>query len=136
MCPNNQFIGRRTDTPLAFHKHSLKNVRVLRNRVPVVKYGTSSKTQLYFKTIDNLHFDQDGPLIKLDKYENHYYLVFNHTSAQQCNQEIYYPETVGAPIRVKLKLSTNLSTPLELFLLGERFTTVQNDHTRTVLKHG
>ena len=136
MCPNNQFTGRWTDTPLAFHKRNLKKVRVLRNGVPVVEYSTSSNTQLYFKTIQNLHFDQDGPLIKLDNYENHYYLVFDLTSTLQCNQEIYYPEIVGAPIRVELEFSANTSTPLELFVLGERFTTVQIDHTGKVLKHG
>ena len=136
MCPNNQFTGRWTDTPLAFHKHNLKKVRVLRNGVPVVEYSTSSNTQLYFKTIQNLHFDQDGPLIKLDNYENHYYLVFDLTSTLLCNQEIYYPEIVGAPIRIELEFSTNTSTPLELFVLGERFTTVQIDHTGKVLKHG
>ena len=136
MCHNNQFTGRWTDTPLAFHKHNLKKVRVLRNGVPVVEYSTSSNTQLYFKTIQNLHFDQDGPLIKLDNYENHYYLVFDLTSTLKCNQEIYYPEIVGAPIRVELEFSANTSTPLELFVLGERFTTVQIDHTGKVLKHG
>ena len=75
MCPNNQLTGRWRDTPLAFHKHNLKKVRVLRNGVPVVEYSRNSNTQLYFKTIENLHFDQDGPLIKLENYENHYYLV-------------------------------------------------------------
>ena len=107
-------------------------MRVLRNGVPVVEYSTSSNTQLYFKTIQNLHFDQDGPLIKLDNY----YLVFDLTSTQQCNQEHYYPEIVEAPIRIVLEFPTNTSTPLELFVLGERFTTVQIDHTGKVLKHG
>ena len=76
MCCNDQFTGRWPDTPLAFHKHNLKKVRVLRNGVQVVEYSTSSNTQPYSKTIQNLHFDQDGPLIKLDNYENHYYCSF------------------------------------------------------------
>ena len=116
MCPNNQFTGRWTDTSLAFHKHNLKKVRVMRNVVPVVEYSTSSNTQLYL-TIQNLHFDQDGPSIKLDNYENHYYLVFDLTSTQQCNQEIYYPETVGSPKRIELEFSANTSTSLEQFVL-------------------
>lgn len=136
LCPNNQFTGRWADTPLAFHKHNLKRVRILRNGVPLVEYNTVSNTQLYFKTIENLHFDQDGPLIKLSNYENHYYLVFDLTSTQQSNQEIYYPEIVGAPIRVELEFSTNTAAPLELFVLGERFSTIQIDHTGKVLKHG
>ena len=135
-CPNNQFTGRWTDTLLAFHKHNLKKVRVLRNGVPVVECSTSSNTQLYFKTIQTHLFDEDGSLIKLDNYENHYYLVFDLTSTQQCNQKIQYPELVEAAIRVELKLSTNTSTPLELLVLEEGFTTVQNDRTRKVLKHG
>ena len=63
-------------------------------------------------------------------------VVFDLTSTQQCNQEVHYPETVGPPIRVELEFSTNTSTPLELFVLGERFTTVEIDHTGKVLKHG
>ena len=80
MCRNNQLIGSWTDIPLAFHKHNLKKVRVLRNGVPVMEYRTSSNTQLYFQTNQNLHFDQDGLLIKLDNYENHYYILFDLTS--------------------------------------------------------
>ena len=83
---------------LAFEKHNLKQVRIMRNSAPFFEYKTTSNTQVYYKTFQNLRFDQEGPMTKLENYKNQFYLVFDLASTQRSNQEIYLPEVVRAPI--------------------------------------
>ena len=62
LCLNGHLSKRWADTPLAFEEHKLKQVSIMRNGPPIVEYNTWN-TQVYYKTIQNLHFDQDGPPI-------------------------------------------------------------------------
>ena len=122
--------------PLQFGKHNLRTVRLLRNGVPIVQYNTQDNTQVYYKTLQSLLFDRDGPEITLDNYANHFYLVFDLTSTQQCNHDVYYPEIVGAPICLELEFSQPTANPLEVFVVGERLSTITIDHKGKVQKHG
>ena len=60
LCTNVQFSERRANTSLAFENHKLKQVRKMQNDAPSVDYKTTSSTQVYHMTVQNLHFDQDS----------------------------------------------------------------------------
>ena len=77
-------------------------VRLIRNGVPIVEYNTQDNTQVYYKTLQSLQFDRDGPQITLENYENNFCLVFDLTSTQQCNHDVCYPEVVGAQILTRV----------------------------------
>ncbi len=118
MCPNNIFSGMWNNNPLQFGKQKLRMVRLFRNGVPIVEHNTQDNTQVNYKTLQSLHFDRDGPEITLDNYANHFYLVFDLTSTQQCDHDVYYPEIVGAPIKLELEFSEPTANPLEFFVVG------------------
>ena len=67
LCPHGQFTVWWADTPSEFEKHNLKTVRIRRNDAPFVESNKTPNTQVYYKTTQNLHFDQGGPLIRLEK---------------------------------------------------------------------
>ena len=62
--------------------------------------------------------------------------MFDLTSTQQCIQELYFPETVGAPLRLELEFSRETAEPIEVLVIGERLSTVTIDQNGKVLKHG
>jgi hypothetical protein len=90
----------------------------------------------YFNTIKSLNIEQDGPGILLADYDNHYILVFDLTSTQQADTEVYYPEVVGAGIRIELFFGTALTAPVELIILGEKQSTIFIHNDGRVLKDG
>ena len=50
--------------------------------------------------------------------------MFDLTSVQQADTEVYYPEVIGASIRIELYFGTQLANPVELVVLGEKLSTI------------
>ena len=119
MCPIALFSGQWNINLLPFLKHSLNFIVFVRNGTTIVDYDTTHNQKVYFKTIQSLHFEQNGPPITLKNYPNRYYLVFDLTSTQQFNRELYLLEIVGPPLRLELEFSRETAEPIEVLMIGE-----------------
>ena len=69
-----------------------------------------------------MNFQDDIPSIPIDKFKDHYVVVFDLTLMQDATENCHYPELVGEPLRLKLKLNFTLLQEhvSELSVLGER----------------
>ena len=71
-----------------------------------------------------------------DFEENHYFLVFDLTSSREAGKALtLFPELTGAGITLKLSFAEALSHPVELFLIGERFSQIFIDAMRSISKN-
>ena len=85
-------------------------------------------------TMDALVFEYLGHGIPFSNYKIHLVLVFDLTSTQQAFHDFFYPELTNAAVSVELKVSTALPGEIELFLLGEKASTIYIDSNRKVSK--
>ena len=83
-----------------------------------------------------LKFDDDGPNIQNKDFENHFYLFFDLNSTQEANVEMHFPDEVGAGIRLELYFAYNLANTVELFVSGERISSIAIDKEGSVTKKG
>ena len=72
-------------------------------------------------------FQDDFPSIPFDSFKDHYTLVFDLTSMQDATEICPYPELVGEPLRLEVNFSFSLEHVTELFVLGERMSSVAVD---------
>ena len=49
-----------------------------------------------------MNFQDDIPSIPIDKFKDHYVLVFDLTSMQDATENCHYPELVGERLRLEL----------------------------------
>ena len=64
---------------------------------------------------------------------NHYFLVFDLTSSREAGKALtLFPELTGAGVTLKLSFPEALRHPIELFLVGERFSQDFIDGTRNI----
>ena len=83
-----------------------------------------------------LKFDDDGPNIQCKDFENHFHLFFDLTSTQNANVEMPFPDVVGAGFCLELYFANNLTNTVELFISGERISSIVIDKKRSVTKNG
>ena len=81
-------------------------------------------------------FDEDRPGIPLEDYDNHFVQVFDLTSTQEANVQIYYPDVVAANLRLELKFTTPITAATEVVIFGERISTIFIDKNGSVVKNG
>lgn len=136
MNTNAKFTGSLGTNPFHYQKFGLREVRISRGGLPLVAMNVENNVRPYYNTIKSISFDQDGPGIPLKDYNNHYILVFDLTSTQQADTEVYYPEVIGAGIRLELFFRTALTSPVELIVLGEKLTTIFIEKDGKVTKDG
>ena len=74
-----------------------------------------------------MNFQDDIPSIPIDNFKNHYVLVFDLTSMQETTEIYHYPVLVGEPLRPELNFIFPLEHVTELFVLGERMSSVAVD---------
>ena len=79
-------------------------------------------------------FGDDGPNIEYKYFENHFSLFFDLTSTQEANVEMHFPDTVGTRIRLEFYFANNLTITVELFVIGERITSIAIDKEGAVTK--
>ena len=74
-----------------------------------------------------MNFQDDFPSIPIDKFKDHYVLMFDLTSMQNATEKYYYLELVGKPLRLQLNSTFPLEHVTELIVLGERKSSVAVD---------
>ena len=127
-------------TPFQYKKFQLSKIEIQRgNGVPIA--GTpidrTKNTRLFYNTICALGFTKGGNGIEMTDFEeNHYLLVFDLTSSREAGKALtLFPELTGAGITLKLSFIEALTHPLEIFLVGERFSQIFIDVTRNLSKN-
>ena len=137
MATNEAFLGAKSVNPFHFQKFNLNSITVYRNGYPVA--GTPLQTEndkkLYLNSLEALAFGQHGHGVPYNDYANHYILVFDLTSTQQASHDYLYPELTNGSISISLRFSAQLTNSVEVFLLGERSSTIYIDSSRKVSKN-
>ena len=84
-----------------------------------------------------MNFQDDIPSIPIDNFQDHYVLVFDLTSMQDATENCHYPELLGEPLRLELKIIFPLDhvTELFVFVLGKRMSSVAVDKFGVVGKN-
>ena len=82
-----------------------------------------------------MNFQDDIPSIPIDKFKDHYLLVFDLTSMQDGTKNCHYPELVQELLRLELNFTHPLEHVTELMVLVERLFSVSNDKFGVVGKN-
>ena len=141
MVRNSHFRGTTiASTPFSYGKFGLQKVEIQRgNGVPIAgtPMDTGNSTRLYYNTISALGFNRSGSGILMQDFEdNHFILVFDLTSTREASKSFtLFPELTGAGITLKLAFDAALTTAIELFLIGERFSQIYIDSHRNISKN-
>ena len=141
MVRNKFFRGSTIEcTPFHYKKFQLSKIEIERgNGVPIAgtPIDTTKNTRLFYNTICALGFTKGGNGIEMNDFEeNHYFLVFDLTSSREAGKAFtLFPELTGAGITLKLGFTEALTHPVELFLVGERFSQIFIDATRNISKN-
>ena len=133
---NNEFSGTHNMNPFHFRKFGLRLVKIVRGNQTIVNLRTENHVRAYAETMKALKFDDDGPNIQYKDFENHFHLFFDLTSTQEANVEMHFPDVVGAGVRLELYFANNLTNTVELFVSGERISSIAIDKEGSVTKNG
>ena len=82
-----------------------------------------------------MNFQDDIPSTPLDKFKDHYVLVFDLTSMQDATERYHYAELLENPLRLGLYFSSPLENVTEVIVLGERMSSVAVDKFGVVEKN-
>ena len=139
MNTNEDFIGSVTSNPFCYRDFGLQKLVIYRNGSPIVNISLANGgyARMYYVTNKSLHFDHNSPGITLSDYRNgHFVMIFDLTSTLQSNIQCYYPELVGAALRLELSFKAALEKSIEVLLIGEQLTTLYVKPTGEVYKDG
>ena len=91
---NEAFLGNNRQNPFNFHKFDLEQIYIYRNDLPVADspISTSDDKRLYFNTISDLAYIDNGHGISLTEYPIQFIMVFDLTSTQQASHDFIHPE--------------------------------------------
>ena len=127
MNANSLFIGSYTKNPFRYQQFDLGHFRILRGDQTIVDFDAADNCRLYFTTMKAINFQDDIPSILIDKYKDHYVVVFDLTSKQGATENCHNPELDGEPLRLELNFTFPLEHVTELMVLGERMSSVEVD---------
>ena len=115
----------------------MSEISICRNGLPIADspISTSNIKRLYFNTLSDLAYVDDGHGISLEDYPNHFVMVFDLTSAQQASHDFIHPELTNSSISVEMKFATALTDNIEIFIVGEKASTIYIDSNRKVSKN-
>ena len=101
------FLGSKQLNPFHFRKFNREQICIYRNGLPVAEspINTTDDKRLYFNTISDLAYFDNGHGIKLSEYPSHFIMVFDLTSTQQASHDFIYPELYNCSISIDLKFS-------------------------------
>ena len=74
-----------------------------------------------------MNFQDDIPSSPIDKFKDHYVLVFILTSIEDATENCDNAELVGTPLRLELNFTFPLKLVTELIVLGERMSSLAVD---------
>ena len=137
MNTNAAFGASNVNNPFHYGKHDLRSITVLRNGLPIVgtPLETTDNKRAYYKTHQALAFGHSSHSIPLDQFENHFVLVFDLTSTEEASHDFIHPELTNCSLSLEMEFDNNLPAPLELFILGEKASTIFIDSQRNVSKN-
>ena len=115
---NEPFLGSKQLNPFHFHKFNLEQICIYRNELPVADspINTADVKRLYFNTMSDLAYIDNGHGISLSEYPNHFIMVFDLTSTQQASHDFFHPELTSCSISIELKFSAALPCNIEVFI--------------------
>ena len=81
---NEAFLGSKQLNPFHFRKFNLEQICIYRNGLPVAgsPINTTDDKRLYFNTMSDLAYIDNGHGIKLSEYPSHFIMVFDLTGTQ------------------------------------------------------
>ena len=134
---NEAFLGNNRQNLFQFRKFNLEHIYVYRNGLPVADspISTADDKRLYFNTISDLAYIGIGHGISLTDYPNFFIMVFHLTSTQQASHDFIQAELTNCSISVELKFSVALPNNFEIFIIGEKASTIFVDSARRVSKN-
>ena len=127
MNTNSAFTGSYIENPFWYQQFDLQQIRILRGGQPIVDFDAADNCRLYVTTLKAMNNQNDIPSIPIDNFKAHFVLVFDLTSMQDASEKSHYPELVGEPLRLEQNFTFPLEHVTELFLLGERMSSVAVD---------
>ena len=80
MNSNSVFTGSFANHPFWYQQFNLRDISILRGGQPNIHHDTTDDCRLYVTTMKAMNFQDDIPLIPVDKFNNHYVPVFDLTS--------------------------------------------------------
>ena len=134
---NEAFLGNNRLKPFHYRKFCLEQIYIYPNGLPVADspISTDDDKRPYFNTLSDLAYVNNGHGTKLSKYPSHFLMVFDLTSTQQASYDFIYPEQTNSSNTVELKFSVALRNNVEIFLIGEKTSTIYVDSARRVSKN-
>ena len=127
MNANSAFTGCYTENPFWYQPFDLRQNRILREGQPIADFDAADNCRLNVTTMKARNFQVDIPSIPGDNFKDHYVLVFDLTAMQDATENCHYPELVGEPLRLELNFTFPREHVTELFVLGERMSSVAVD---------
>ena len=135
MNTNSAFSGSYTENPFWYQQFDLRQIRILRGGQPIVDFDAADNCRLYVTTMKAMNFQDGIPSILIDKFKDHYVLVFDLISMQDATANCHCPELVGEPLRLELNFTSILEHVTELIVLGERISLLAVDKFGVVGKN-
>ena len=121
---NSAFTGSYTESSFWYQQFDLRQIRILSGGQPIVDFDAADNSRLYVTTVKAMVFQDEIPSISIDKFKEHYVLVFDLTSMQNATENCQYPELVREPLRLQLNFTFPLDHVTELIVSGERMSSV------------
>ena len=131
---NEAFLGSKQLNPFHFCKFNLEQICIYRNGLPVVDnpISTDDVKRLYFNTKSDLANIDNGHGMILSEYPNNFIMVFDLTSTQQASHDFIHPELTNCSILIEIKFLAALPSNIEIFIIGEKASTIFIDSARRV----
>ena len=135
MNTNSAFTGHFQENPFHYQKFGFRELRIVRGGRAIVSLDTTNDCRAYVTTMKAMSFNEEIPALPNHQFQNHYILVFDLTSLQDAGENVHYPELSGESIRFEMFFDRSLRNVTEIFVLGERMSTVKIDQFGTVAKN-
>ena len=133
---NEAFLGSKPLNPFHFRKFNLEQFCIYRNGLLVADspINTTNDKRLYFNIMSDLAYTDNGHEIKLSEYPSNFVMVFDLTSIQQASHDFIHPELTNCSISIELKFSVALPSNIEIFIIGEKESTIFIESVRKFQK--
>ena len=97
---NQEFLGSKQLNPFHFRKFILEQICIYRKGLPVADspINTTDEIRLYFNTMSDLGYFDNGDGIKLSEYSSYFIMVFDLTSSQQASYDFMILFTLNSRI--------------------------------------
>ena len=85
--------------------------------------------------MSDLAYIDIGHGIKLSEYPSHFVMVFDLISTRLASHDLIHPELTICSISFELKFSAAWPSIIEIFIIGEKASTIFMDSARKILKN-